>query len=1528
MPLISNIKQISREFLLNLNIKQKILLGFYIFSSIFILAFVLNYNQQRKVEHLIHYIVEDNIPHIQRLYDINIKIVEYSNTISNYLLQEKEDLLDDILGKKSHLAAEFILLDTEFKEHAHNSYEAEGLHKLWLETDKHVKQLFIINNDQKKRSPDIDSAAVKLYPLRQQLDSQIELLIQQLNKINLKSKEITPLKKAVHEFRVSWSHLNDNFKLFMSTRTKVDFKNVQAYKRNVSKKAKTLFLMSPRNKDYAKLHLDKIEGIKNTLKTYFKQLNEIVILFKDNNWRTDIHFYELNILPNIKILNDFLHTMIRKEIETSNQQNTKLIQANTDLIIIDIALLFSLLTIGTILVLSFSQHITQRLKNLLYATQQATSGDLDVNLAIKGKDELSRLGNDFNIMIKSLNDSFLKKELLTTELQSKTRELESQKMALDEHDIVSIADPAGIITYVNNKFCEVSGYTKTELVGHYHNILNSRLHAKEFWQTMWQTIAHGKVWNAEIRNQKKDGIYYWVNTTIVPFLDENNKPYQYISVQTDVTKSKLAEEEARQQFNIVSAISDIQDNFIVELDERSTFDKVLNYSTKMTNSEFGFVAEVAKTDDNKSQLHILSISNIAWDKDSKEKFDLMAAQSLYFTNLDSLFGAAMLTEKPIIANMPASQPNSHDFPDGHPEIKRFLGIPIIQNNVVVGMIGVANSKEDYNEKSVTTLNTIGRTCISLFDSIKSERLRKNTEIKLQSLNIELEKRVAERTESLETAMYGMERALMDVDREKQAIQSIVSTTTVTADKYFYQTLVKNAAKALNMEYVILITYKNNDSKTCTTLAFWEIDKIANNFSYDSTDTPCEHIFDHDAFIILDKVSEKFPNDPILKIMNVKSYIGVPFYDSKGKPLGHMVAMGKVPLRDTLHHKELMKIFSARAGTELEREYINDLLELNVAHQASIADLGQYALYAHSLENFYEYSVDILSANLDIDFVKIMEYQRESDDFLLIAGTGWNKGQIGHWTVPNHKESQAGYTFDKNNIVIVDYFATETRFQEPDILTDHNIISSMSMVIAGAVEPFGVLSVHSAVKRKFTQDEARYLKAFSQIISMTITRFKADEAIEHELQIQNIISYLLQISLLDISLKQQLTNALRIMLSINTFGKKAKSCIFLLDKNNDNLSLFAQEGFPDNFNSLNSEKPSSYLCRQIPTSKKDVVFTDGTKQSLDIDFELKHLYDEYCIPIYTANKCLGILYVYLPHEQHPSIKHNDFLMTVVNTLASIIERKNAEDNLEAAYRHKSDFLSSMSHELRTPLNSIIGFSKTMLKGIDGPINDEQNESLTHIHRSGQHLLSLISNILDMSKLEAHKMELYYSDVNMDTLISDIDKTIGILAKDKGLTINVDIEDDLPLISCDETRIKQVLLNVVSNAVKFTNEGGIKIYCHHYHSQKINIPTVFSARIASENIPLLLITIKDSGVGIAKEDFHKIFEEFGQVDNSSTRTQVGTGLGMTISKQLIEMHHGEMWLESTVGKGSLFHILLPFKQPAAINETHVKETLANE
>lgn len=1528
MPLISNIKPIYRKFLLSLNIKQKILLGFYIFSSIFILAFALNYNQQRKVEYLIHHIVEDNIPHIQLLYDINIELSEYSNTISNYLLQEKEDLLDNILGRKLHLDAEFILLDTEFKEHAHNSYETEGLYKLWLEIDKHVKQLFILNNDQKQRSPGIDSAEVKLYSLRQQFDSQTEFLFQQLNKENFKIKETTTLKNAIHEFRVSWRQLNDKFKLFMSTRTKVGFQNIQTYKGNVAQKSKTLFLMLQHNKDFTKSHIDEIEGIKTTLNTYFKQLNEIAILFKDNSWRTDIQFYEANILPHIKVLNDSLNTMIRKEIETSNQQNTKLIQANTDLIIIDLVLLILLLTVGTILVLSFSQHITHRLKKILHATHQATSGDFHVNLALSGKDELSKLGDDFSIMIKSLNDSFLKKELLTTELQTKTRELESQKTALDEHDIVSIADPAGIITYVNNKFCEVSGYTATELVGRSHNLLNSSLHSKEFWRKMWHTISHGEIWQGEVRNQQKDGTYYWVNTTIVPFLDENNKPYQYISVLTDISKVKHAEEDAQQKFNIVSAISDIQDNFIVDLDERSTFDKVLNYATKMTKSEFGFVAEVTKTDDDQSQLHILSISNIAWDKVSEEKYDLMASQSLYFTNLDSLFGAAVFTEEPIIANTPASHPNSRGFPDGHPEIKRFLGIPIIQNNVAVGMIGVANSKEDYNEKSVTTLNIIGRTCISLFDSIKSERLRKQTEVKLQSLNVELEKRVIERTKSLETAMYGMEQALMDVDREKQAIQSIVSTTTVTADKYFYQTLVKNAARALNMEYVILISYKNNDRKICYTLAFWEIDKIANNFSYDSTDTPCEHVIGQDAFIIVDKVAEKFPNDPMLKIMNVKSYIGVPFFDSKGVPLGHMVAMGKNPLSDTPHHKELMKIFSARAGTELEREYINDLLELNVAQQASIADLGQYALYAHSLEKFYEYSVDLLSANLDIDFVKILKYQKESDNFLLIAGTGWNEDQIGHLTVLNHKESQAGYTFYKNNIVIVDSFATETRFQELDILTDHNIISGMSMVIAGAVEPFGVLGVYSSVNRKFTQGETRYLKAFSQILSMTITRFKADEAIEHELQIQNIISYLLQISLLDMSLKQQLSNALKIILSINTFGKKAKSCIFLLDKNNDHLNLLAQEGFPDNFKSMNSEKSSSHLCHQIPESKKDVIFTDGTKQILDIEFDLKHLYDEYSIHIYTTNKCLGILSIYLPHEQHPTNEYDDFLVTVAHTLASIIERKNTEDSLEAAYRHKSDFLSSMSHELRTPLNSIIGFSKTMLKGIDGPINDEQNESLTHIHRSGQHLLSLISNILDMSKLEAHKMELYYSDVNLDTLINDIDKTIGILAKDKGLTINVDIEDDLPLISCDETRIKQVLLNVASNAVKFTTEGVIKIYCHYYHSQKINIPTAFSARIASENIPLLLITIEDSGIGIAKDNFHKIFEEFGQVDNSSTRTQVGTGLGMTISKRLIEMHHGEMWLESTVGKGSLFHILLPLKQPTDINETPIKETLANE
>jgi signal transduction histidine kinase len=243
---------------------------------------------------------------------------------------------------------------------------------------------------------------------------------------------------------------------------------------------------------------------------------------------------------------------------------------------------------------------------------------------------------------------------------------------------------------------------------------------------------------------------------------------------------------------------------------------------------------------------------------------------------------------------------------------------------------------------------------------------------------------------------------------------------------------------------------------------------------------------------------------------------------------------------------------------------------------------------------------------------------------------------------------------------------------------------------------------------------------------------------------------------------------------------------------------------------------------------------------------------------------------------------------------------ALDEMREADQLKSQFLANMSHELRTPLNSIIGFSKVILKEIDGPITDTQREDLQAIYNAGQHLLGLISDMLDISRIEAGKLELSFEDVNVEEVIDGVMSTATGLVKDKPIELVTDTPEDLPLISADRIRVRQVLLNLVSNAAKFTEEGQIAV----------------SARtIRTENEPEVLVAVADTGIGIAPENIDRLFQAFSQVDPSPTRKSGGTGLGLSIARHLVELHGGRIWVESTLGEGSTFAFTLPFSPPEA-------------
>jgi signal transduction histidine kinase/DNA-binding response OmpR family regulator len=261
---------------------------------------------------------------------------------------------------------------------------------------------------------------------------------------------------------------------------------------------------------------------------------------------------------------------------------------------------------------------------------------------------------------------------------------------------------------------------------------------------------------------------------------------------------------------------------------------------------------------------------------------------------------------------------------------------------------------------------------------------------------------------------------------------------------------------------------------------------------------------------------------------------------------------------------------------------------------------------------------------------------------------------------------------------------------------------------------------------------------------------------------------------------------------------------------------------------------------------------------------------------------------------------DQIAVAIDNARSYELTQKAVAEMQEIDRLKSQFLANMSHELRTPLNSIIGFSRVILKGIDGPINEVQKQDLGAIYNSGHHLLALITDILDLSKLEAGKMELSFSEVNMGDLINSAMSTAAGLVKDKSIKLNHIVPANLPMVMADAIRVRQVLLNLVSNASKFTDEGSITI-------------EAFSS-INQDGKPEIMVTVTDTGVGIAGEDRGKLFQPFSQVDDSPTRKTGGTGLGLSICKSLIEMHGGKIGLlNSEIGKGSTFFFTLPLPIP---------------
>jgi len=262
------------------------------------------------------------------------------------------------------------------------------------------------------------------------------------------------------------------------------------------------------------------------------------------------------------------------------------------------------------------------------------------------------------------------------------------------------------------------------------------------------------------------------------------------------------------------------------------------------------------------------------------------------------------------------------------------------------------------------------------------------------------------------------------------------------------------------------------------------------------------------------------------------------------------------------------------------------------------------------------------------------------------------------------------------------------------------------------------------------------------------------------------------------------------------------------------------------------------------------------------------------------------------------------------MQNYVRLEQANRRLRELDQLKSEFLANVGHELRTPLNSIIGFAELLLQGYSGPLNDNQYRQLSMVLNSGNHLLRVLNDVIEVSMLNAGQITLRREEIHISEIVQDVFREFQRPAAQKKLSLVADIEEDLPNCHCSRDKIKLILYNLLDNAIKFSSTGeitisAVRVSLHPPHARE---PEHIPDHLTSEN-EYLEVSIRDRGIGIREENFAILFDEFRQVDGSLTREYSGTGLGLAISKKLVELYGGKIWLESQLGLGTVFYFTVP-------------------
>ncbi|MBN1200369.1 MAG: GAF domain-containing protein [Anaerolineae bacterium] len=481
--------------------------------------------------------------------------------------------------------------------------------------------------------------------------------------------------------------------------------------------------------------------------------------------------------------------------------------------------------------------------------------------------------------------------------------------------------------------------------------------------------------------------------------------------------------------------------------------------------------------------------------------------------------------------------------------------------------------------------------------------------------------------------------------------------------------------------------------------------------------------------------------------------------------------------------------------------------------------------------------------------------------------------------------------------------------DPDyvLMTDHHRLQSHLIVPLRRGEiPIGAIQIISTRLNAFSEAERDALETLATQISTALENARLYDQAQHRLREQDIVYQIGQAltAILDYA------ELVDVMVQHMNHALRTSGCLVGLYEPRTNVVSIEASYYasgPDAAAPISkhfSLDAHPAIAGAIRTRQQIIVYADDPAQHPDTRALLKQ--EGECslliLPMVAADHVLGVV-IWSDREPERLFSADDIRLAQTLVAQATIAIDNAllfrkleqrARELGEANRLRSQFLATISHELRTPLNSIIGFSETLIEGLYGELNERQHSRIDRIRRNSYDLLALINDLLDLSKIDAGRMQLYCEPISLREVITISARSMETQASTRGLSLLVTVPNDLPPVHADLQRLNQVMTNLLSNAIKFTHDGSVTVTCE---------------QVEHDGSTFVQTSVEDTGIGISPDDQAIIFDEFRQVDGSSTRVYGGTGLGLAITRRLIEMMGGEIWVESELGKGSRFSFVLP-------------------